>query len=522
LDTLHNLSASSAGDVRALDEEQVCVFCHAPHNGEASAALWNRSLPTSIQQVSEAEGGALPIDGASLQCMSCHDPSMELGALRSRATGVDFVARDHLPAASQELYGPGSHPVSVDFDRAQSRRASSRTQLIDPGGMGHDARLDPKGKVQCNSCHDPHADPFFDPGRVPHFWRDPTVSTTCERCHAAPVADRGHDASLLLLGCASCHVGHGAPGTAMLPVAGDEACLGCHGRPDERAALVESGLMARSAKPADLRAALDRPVRHAGGARAGRRARSALPATGAEELSCTDCHGIHDTQGHSVDDDPVPARGLSKHSEVSVRACIDCHGGRSSYGSFAADIERLYSGAATSSHPIHRLPTKGLPGLTARAAGEGLMSCASCHGNDDDEGARGPHGSNWSGLLRLPYRADEARNAGEQPYSLCYRCHDEFSLDDSSVGWPGHRLHVSVAEAGCSDCHDPHGSLRFVGLLNFGQDLRTSPVQPGADGGLGYLPDGDMGSCNLSCHGVEHQARSAFDTFREHDFERSR
>ena len=32
IDTPHNLSASGPDVVRATSEEQVCIFCHSPHN----------------------------------------------------------------------------------------------------------------------------------------------------------------------------------------------------------------------------------------------------------------------------------------------------------------------------------------------------------------------------------------------------------------------------------------------------------------------------------------------------------
>jgi len=32
VNSLHNLSASGPGDVRALSETEICIFCHTPHN----------------------------------------------------------------------------------------------------------------------------------------------------------------------------------------------------------------------------------------------------------------------------------------------------------------------------------------------------------------------------------------------------------------------------------------------------------------------------------------------------------
>ena len=35
VDTTHNLSASGPGRIHALDEEQVCIFCHTPHGARS-------------------------------------------------------------------------------------------------------------------------------------------------------------------------------------------------------------------------------------------------------------------------------------------------------------------------------------------------------------------------------------------------------------------------------------------------------------------------------------------------------
>ena len=43
--------------------------------------------------------------------------------------------------------------------------------------------LDSKGKMQCTTCHDPHSDRHYDPGRVPRFWVKPTVNEVCLACH---------------------------------------------------------------------------------------------------------------------------------------------------------------------------------------------------------------------------------------------------------------------------------------------------------------------------------------------------
>ena len=42
LDSLHNLSTTGPGEIRAAAEQEVCVFCHTPHRSAAVQPLWNR------------------------------------------------------------------------------------------------------------------------------------------------------------------------------------------------------------------------------------------------------------------------------------------------------------------------------------------------------------------------------------------------------------------------------------------------------------------------------------------------
>ena len=45
VNSVHNLSVSGPGSVIATSEDEVCVFCHTPHNSSPRQPLWNRSDP---------------------------------------------------------------------------------------------------------------------------------------------------------------------------------------------------------------------------------------------------------------------------------------------------------------------------------------------------------------------------------------------------------------------------------------------------------------------------------------------
>ncbi|MCD4710717.1 MAG: hypothetical protein K8R52_07720, partial [Bacteroidales bacterium] len=45
VNTVHNLSVTGSGDVKAISESEICIFCHTPHNSRPSSPLWNKDDP---------------------------------------------------------------------------------------------------------------------------------------------------------------------------------------------------------------------------------------------------------------------------------------------------------------------------------------------------------------------------------------------------------------------------------------------------------------------------------------------
>ena len=86
--TKHNLSTSSTGDVVAVTESQICVFCHTPHQAEAipNAPLWNRQAsgatytPYTSNSIDANDIAATP-GGSSKLCLSCHDGTIAVGSV---------------------------------------------------------------------------------------------------------------------------------------------------------------------------------------------------------------------------------------------------------------------------------------------------------------------------------------------------------------------------------------------------------------------------------------------------------
>lgn len=222
--TKHNLSSTSTNAVRAVSEDQVCVFCHIPHGAQQSRPIWNRNLKYQDDATLYTIYTSTTLDaivnrptGASKLCLSCHDGTQALGSLMNlNATRPASVAMQGgtvtMPAGPRNLGTDlrNDHPISMVPDPVSDPEIA----LPPPGD---DVRLREgstpgvKDTVQCTSCHDPHLPTFK------FLVKDNTRGALCTTCHAKPgwLGSR-HEASL---------APYPAGGTTTV---GDSACLACH------------------------------------------------------------------------------------------------------------------------------------------------------------------------------------------------------------------------------------------------------------------------------------------------------
>ena len=189
-ETKHNFSSPThSPNAYFWGTRQVCVFCHTVHNGDqATAQLWNHEVdgaqpydmydsPTMDMNI------ALTPHNGSIICLSCHDGTIAVGALRSSKSPVSMMnvgARGEIPDNQRGHIGidlSGMHPVSVRYQATSSMgKKGVRWPPLDAEGVvGPDAN----GFVQCTSCHDPHGSRSE---RYP-FWRKTTFSAVCKVCH---------------------------------------------------------------------------------------------------------------------------------------------------------------------------------------------------------------------------------------------------------------------------------------------------------------------------------------------------
>lgn len=516
--TRHNLSVSGPGPVRATNESEICVFCHAAHVRTDETPLWNRvsSGRVDYRPYSSPLMGSTPagVNGSSLLCLSCHDGTIALGQLSNRREPLRMARTDaagRLRADSPSNLGTdlsGSHPISVSLrDALQRRDSAARTWLREPAGPLEESLLDVRGQVQCTSCHDPHSDPAALGAPVPPFWKGESFSEVCVACHEAPIADLGHgDIRLMPDECGSCHVGHGESGEALLPKAEEENCLQCHGSPTALREEIGEGRLSPLATPVRIDDLLMRPYAHPVLTSRGEHTLGEdLQLSGARSrrhVECADCHPAHAPRSERPGLLPTRATdaptldGMPEHE-----TCFRCHGPSSSRPYGATDKSIEFDPGNASYHPLVAPSRQRSPSLTGANLSGDLLTCSDCHGPDGGDPRRGPHGSRNPYLLRWPYLVRDGADDSLSSYEACYGCHSRRDILSDET-FAGHSQHVVAGRISCYTCHDSHGSPDYPGLIRFNKDLRNGAVSPSSSGELSYDPE--TSTCRLSCHGVDH------------------
>jgi hypothetical protein len=196
--TKHNLSSNSSVEnvVRATTEDEVCVFCHTPHQRTSppKGPLWNRAISGDVYSEHYTSTSIDAIDisssigGSSKLCLSCHDGTIAVGAvnvlnsqenanINMQGTSGGFIP--DTGTGSNRRLGinlTNDHPISFTYNTAL---ALADGELRPPiGHIGNRvAGVDPdprvpleNDQVQCISCHDPHIRDT-DPSKIIKFLR---------------------------------------------------------------------------------------------------------------------------------------------------------------------------------------------------------------------------------------------------------------------------------------------------------------------------------------------------------------
>ncbi|HSH00196.1 MAG TPA: cytochrome c3 family protein [candidate division Zixibacteria bacterium] len=187
-DSKHNLSVTGKGEIKSNTETRVCIFCHSSHSASSEGPLWNHESTATPRfktyERSTMNSAAEQPNGATKLCLSCHDGTIAVGAIRGLSRPIQMqsvTSSGAIPASRKSNFGAdltGTHPVSVKFlpDVAQADERL-RWPPLDPAG---EVGVDANGYVQCTSCHDPHDDSKSE--RYP-FWQKETFDEVCDVCH---------------------------------------------------------------------------------------------------------------------------------------------------------------------------------------------------------------------------------------------------------------------------------------------------------------------------------------------------
>ena len=509
IDTPHNLSTSGPGTIRAATEEEICIFCHTPHNSSAIQPLWNRNMPMdayTIYRSSSLDATTGQPTGSSKMCLSCHDGTIALGNVLSRDQDIVMMSGiTTLPAGATNLGTDLSddHPVSFPYD---ANLVGRDPHLVDPSQLPPEFKLDADGEMQCSTCHDAHDNSFG-----AFLVADNTDSALCMTCHEISTTTIIEHQN-----CASCHTTHTSPSGPFL-LARDRitnTCIACHDGAHGSAPDINSDLLKLDVHDTNRLADPPNPI--------------------PSDVTCTDCHDPHTmTQGTASaptihpnfgDIDGVNESGsFVQKASNEYEACFKCHADDNAINQsyrprLITQVNTRYEFAldAVSFHPVEGPGRNAdVPSLKPGWTESSMMYCSDCHGSDTSKksggnGANGVHGSDEEPLLLARYDTADSTHESLSAYALCYQCHYRDGpngiLSDISFE---HKKHVVEEDTPCSACHDPHGissaqgnSINNAHLINFDSSI----VLPDPDTGLlKYESTGRFqGQCFLECHGKKH------------------
>jgi predicted CXXCH cytochrome family protein len=191
----HNFtSAVASPDAYFTGVQQICVFCHIPHNADQAAGqLWNHESSSQSYQMYDSDTMDMLIGTEpgvpSKACLGCHDGTIAVNSLINVPT-VGGAGTYGTPAGSH-LDGQGKilsstyafvglnlsddHPVAVTYDQSRDNDFWPKTGVPT---QTPDKLLYQQSTVECTSCHDPHSTDWPD-----FLVMDNSGSQLCLSCH---------------------------------------------------------------------------------------------------------------------------------------------------------------------------------------------------------------------------------------------------------------------------------------------------------------------------------------------------
>jgi predicted CXXCH cytochrome family protein len=535
VNSLHNLSVSGPGSIRASSEQEICLFCHTPHSAKPDSPLWNRDDPGVFYNLyTSSTIQAVPGQPAnsSILCLSCHDGTIALGNVLSRASDIDFSGGiTMMPPGNSNISTDLSddHPVSFEYNSAL---AAADGQLIDPTLITPPVRLE-NGNLECTSCHDPHSN-IFDNFLV----LTNQFSDLCYKCHDRDYwSTSSHNTSTATWNgsgndpwfhtdysrvsenaCENCHNPHGAEGKPVLLnyIAEENNCLVCH----------NSNVAAT-----DISSQLTKAYTHNVYGYNLTHIPSESPLVTSMHVECEDCHNPHAVNNSGASPPAVSgslfgAKGVDisggelNQALNQYELCFRCHAdspgkpGSATVRVIEQNNTRLeFNPLNPSFHPVAASGRNtDVPSLILPYTESSMIYCSDCHASDGVGSPAGPHGSSYPQILKLRYETADLTVETPDTYALCYSCHSRTSIL-ANESFTYHYTHIVEENTPCNICHDPHGISSTQGtaqnnshLINFDATVVTA-----SGSGIRFVDTGDRhGYCMLRCHFRGHGAGMSY------------
>lgn len=194
----HDLSTTGPNATYNGSSDQICKYCHVPHNATNPKALWSRTdaangaytvytNPGSLDAVIAAGG---PTNTQSTACLACHNVTASTGpdASTNLANSIAITKTTSIgPNISND------HPIAFTYDNAlvtaDKATGSGVAGLYVPtsanavgNGVGNNLPLY-GGSLECASCHAVHGVAVAGTN-IPMFLRTTAKgSAICLKCH---------------------------------------------------------------------------------------------------------------------------------------------------------------------------------------------------------------------------------------------------------------------------------------------------------------------------------------------------
>lgn len=196
--TKHDLSSAitSANSVHSTDQNQTCVFCHAPHNAVTNKLLWSRTAVAGTMSIyTSYNTGAmraaltqstLGTDSSSLLCLSCHSLATAADVINGTANGKGGTPAVYggttFPALTGNMNNlTNDHPVGIDYDAAKAVAGAGLNASV-AGTVGtlrlFKSAVSGTSTMECASCHSVHDNANGKFLAIPN-----SQSALCTTCH---------------------------------------------------------------------------------------------------------------------------------------------------------------------------------------------------------------------------------------------------------------------------------------------------------------------------------------------------